>query len=120
FGAGRGTMDIVYLTMSTGVGCGVILGGKLLHGRRSLAEAGHTTIDGHAEHGARTFEGSASGTALGRIAERHGIEERGMALVDLVRADDPRTLAAWKELVTAAGFGVASLAHLFSPEVIVI
>ena len=120
FGAGRGTMDMVYLTMSTGVGCGVILGGKLLHGRRSVAEAGHTTIDVHAAHGARTFEESASGTALGRIADRHGVEERGMALVDLVHGGDARALAAWEELVTAAGCGVASLAHLFSPEVIVI
>jgi glucokinase len=120
FGAGRGTIDMVYLTMSTGVGCGVILGGKLLHGRRSLAEAGHGTLDAGAEKGMRTFEQSASGTALGRIAERYGIDARGMALVDLVRARDARALAAWDELVTATGFGVASLAHLFSPEVIVI
>ena len=84
---GRGTMDMVYLTMSTGVGCGVILGGKLLHGRRSLAEAGHTTIDLHAGHGARTFEESASGTALGRIAERlclQLVEARDLAADKLV------------------------------------
>jgi glucokinase len=120
FGAARGTMDMVYLTMSTGVGCGVILGGKLLHGRRSLAEAGHTTIDARADEGARTFEQTSSGTALGRLAERHGLAARGKDLVELVRAGDPAARRAWDDLVRAAGFGVASLAHLFSPEVIVI
>lgn len=117
-GAGRGTADMVYLTMSTGVGTGVILGGELLHGRRSLAEAGHTVIDRRSEH--PTFEGQASGTALGRLAGEAGRDERGRELVALVEAGDPTALAVWQELVEAAGAGVASLAHLFSPELIVI
>jgi glucokinase len=120
FGAGRGTTDMVYLTLSTGVGCGVIVGGKLLHGRRSLAEAGHTTIDRRAANGERTLEQTASGTALGRLAERHGVDARGGDLVDLVRRGDLTARLVWEELVGAAGFGVANLAHLFSPEVIVI
>ena len=45
FGAGIGTSDMVYITASTGVGAGVIIGNKLLHGKLSLAEAGHTIID---------------------------------------------------------------------------
>lgn len=45
FGAGRGTNDLVYLTMSTGVGGGVISGGRLLHGARGFAgELGHIPI----------------------------------------------------------------------------
>jgi glucokinase len=120
FGAGRGSMDMVYVTMSTGVGGGAIVGGKLLHGRRSLAEVGHMTIDRRAPEGSRTFEGSASGTALNRMAAERGLSLRGRELVDAVRAGDGRAREVWNEVVTAAGFGFASLAHLYSPEVIVI
>jgi glucokinase len=120
FGAGRGTMDMVYVTMSTGVGGGVIVGGKLLHARRSLAEVGHMTIDRHAPEGSRTFEGSASGTAMNRMAAERGMTLRGRDLVDAVRAGDHDAVGVWNEVVTAAGFGIANLAHLFSPELIVI
>ncbi len=79
---------MVYLTMSTGVGCGVILGGKLVHGRRPAAEAGHVVLDRRAGNGRRTFEGSASGTALGKLAAKAGLDARGRDLVELVRAGE--------------------------------
>lgn len=120
FGAGRGSLDMVYVTISTGVGCGVILSGKLVHGRRSLAEAGHTVIDRRAAEGRRTFETQASGSALGRLAGEAGLDARGPELVGLVRKGDPAARRAWDSMVEAAGVGLANLAHLFSPEVIVV
>ncbi len=46
FGAGRGCSDIVYLTISTGVGGGIICGGQLLLGAHGLAgEPGHITVE---------------------------------------------------------------------------
>ncbi len=46
FGAGRGHHDVLYLTVSTGVGGGVILGDRLLQGHHGLAaELGHVTLD---------------------------------------------------------------------------
>lgn len=46
FGAGRGATDLVYLTMSTGVGGGLILGGRLVSGHRGNAgEFGHVPIE---------------------------------------------------------------------------
>ena len=119
FGAGRGARDMVYMTISTGIGCGVILGDRLLHGRRSLAEVGHSVIGDDGDD-ARTLEGSASGTALGRLAESAGLPARGRELLELVRAGDESAIRVWDRVVRAAGFGVANLAHLFSPEVIVI
>src|SRR5258708_6544363 len=67
FGAGRAHTDVVYVTFSTGVGAGVVLARRLLHGRRSLVEVGHTIIDlgASSETGHGTLEGLASGTALG-------------------------------------------------------
>src|SRR5436190_19109309 len=104
FGAGRGTMDMVYVTMSTGVGGGVIVGGKLLHGRRSLAEVGHITIDRSAPEGCRTFEQTASGTALNRMAAERGLALRGRELVEAVRAGDRTAEEIWSDIVAAAGF----------------
>ncbi len=46
FGAGQGWSDIVYLTMSTGVGAGLILGGALYRGRDGTAgELGHVPLE---------------------------------------------------------------------------
>ena len=46
FGAGKGTQDMIYLTMSTGIGGGIIAGGKLLRGKHNLAgDVGHISID---------------------------------------------------------------------------
>jgi glucokinase len=73
FGAGRGVDDFLYLTVSTGVGGGIVSGGHLLHGPDGLAgELGHVPV---AMSGPRCgcggighVEAFASGTALARDA----------------------------------------------------
>lgn len=73
FGSGRGTKNFVYMTISTGIGGGIIVNGKLLTGANCNAgEIGHATID---FNGPRCkcgnygcFEVFASGTALARFA----------------------------------------------------
>ncbi|MET0801287.1 MAG: ROK family protein [Actinomycetota bacterium] len=120
FGAGRGVDDMVYVTISTGIGGGAIIGGRLVRGRRSMVEIGHTTIDRHDRGPGRTLEGAASGTALGRSAEFAGLDARGPALVELVKNGDSTALSVWHDVSEAAGFGVANLAHLFSPQLIVV
>jgi glucokinase len=121
FGAGRGFADIVYLTVSTGVGAGVLLGGRLVHGQRSLAELGHTVIDRVAVglDQPATVEQLASGTALARHAAALGLEAEGAELVALVDEDD-RARRAWEEAVQVVGLAVANVAHLFAPEVVVV
>jgi glucokinase len=122
FGAGRGHADVVYVTISTGIGAGVILGGRLAHGRRSLAEAGHTIIDrtAVAAGAPATLEDQGSGTALGRLAAEAGLEGSGARLADLVEAGDPTAVRIWGSVAEAAGIGIANLAHLFSPEIVVV
>ncbi len=71
-GAGRGTKNMVYMTLSTGIGGGVILDGKLQTGQGMGGEIGHMVIlpdgplcgCGHRGH----LEAVASGTAIARIA----------------------------------------------------
>lgn len=122
FGAGRGFEDVAFLTISTGVGAGVVLGGRLVRGRRSLAEVGHTVVDRTAAADGRpfTFEDLASGTALGRLAAEAGLDMEGEEVVARVRDGDAEARGVWNALVRSVGIGVANLAHAFAPEVVVV
>jgi glucokinase len=124
FGAGRGFGDVAYVTISTGIGAGVVLKGKIVHGRRSLAELGHTIIDlaaaGRGDLAHATVENLGSGTALGRNAAEAGLTVSGKALVDLVRLGDPAAREVFGRTINAAAVGIVNLCHLFSPEIVVI
>lgn len=90
FGAGRGSNEIVYITVSTGIGGGIISNGKLIEGILGTAgELGHITIDMHGElcncGNIGCLEAVASGTAIARQANRaiaagQGEELRAYAL----------------------------------------
>ncbi len=122
FGAGRGHRDVVYVTVSTGVGAGALLGGRILHGRRSIAEVGHTIVDLEALRRGQpaTLETLGSGTALARIAKEAGIQASGADFVALVEAGDRHALAVWSRVVDALAVGVCNVAFAFSPEVVVL
>lgn len=73
FGAGRGSKEMVYMTISTGIGGGIISGGKILEGvSGTAAELGHMTIDWRGERcncgNIGCLEAITSGTAIGRRA----------------------------------------------------
>ena len=112
YGAGRGVDDMVYLTISTGVGGGVVLGGRLLHGKRSLAEVGHTYIDYREGH---TLEALGSGTALGRISGLSGAE-----VTQRAEAGDEQALGWFREVATAFAVGVGNAIESFMPERVVV
>ena len=122
FGAGRDYADVAYLTVSTGIGAGVVTGGYLVHGRRSMAEVGHTVVDGQAlaEGRPATVEELGSGTALDRLAEEAGLDVTGKDLVARVRGGDDQASKVLTRVITAAAIGAVNLAHLFTPDVIVI
>jgi glucokinase len=122
FGAARSYADVVYVTISTGVGAGVLLGRRLVSARRSLAEAGETVIDRCAARRgeAATFEDLGSGTALARRAAEAQLPANGARIVELVHAGDPRAAKVWDEVVAVIAIGVANLAVLFSPEAVVL
>jgi glucokinase len=122
FGAGRTYADVAYLTISTGIGAGVVTGGLLVHGRRSVAEVGHTIVDGRAllEGKKATVELLGSGTALTELAREADIAEDGPALVELVRGGNPTAQRIFERVVFSAAMGAVNLAHLFTPEVIVV
>jgi glucokinase len=122
FGAGKGYSDMAYVTMSTGVGAGIVIGRRLLVGRRSLAEVGHMVIDrsAHARGEPSTFEELASGTALARVAKARGLLLEGSQLVARVRAGDPEATRVFDEIRVAAAIGIRNVAFAYSPEIVVI
>ena len=112
FGAGRGSRDMLYVTSSTGVGAGVILNGRLLHGRLSLAEVGHTIID-RATH--ETVEDLGSGPALARLAGEDAASVEARA-----RDGDSDALRYFATVAGDFAIGVFNLVHCFSPEIVVV
>jgi len=73
FGAGRGSQNMVYLTISTGIGGGVITAGRILEGvSGTAAELGHMSVDWHGERcncgNIGCLERIASGTGIARHA----------------------------------------------------
>ncbi|MCH8087239.1 MAG: ROK family protein [Chloroflexi bacterium] len=112
YGAGRGYQDMLYMTSSTGVGAGVVLNGRLLRGRLSIAEAGHTIIE---RTTGGTVEALGSGTALLRLSG-----ENPASVAARAAAGDSEALHYFNDVAEAFAVGVFNLVHCFSPEVVVI
>ena len=107
-GAGRGVDDLVYLTVGTGVGSGVVIGGRLLHGRWSLAEAGHMVID---HRSGASVEDLGAGPALGRLAE---MDPR--VVVERCRRGDKEALADLRQTADVLAVGLLNLLYCFMPQ----
>jgi glucokinase len=122
FGAGRDHRDVVYVTISTGVGAGIVVDGKLVRGRLSGGEIGHTIIDwSDADAGIpATVEELGSGTAIELMASAAGITERGADLADLVQLGHPGAVGVWNRAIRAVGIGIVNLAWLVAPEVVIV
>jgi len=137
--------NLVLLAVGTGIGGGLVLGGRVYRGATGAAgELGHTLIGAHLEHGApatRGFprEGSleslASGTALDALADATARAQRGSALGDLrargvpvrgpdvvaaAQAGDAHAQALLSLLGQRLGVGIANAINTFDPEVVVI
>jgi glucokinase len=99
FGAGQGSQDMVYLTVSTGIGGGIIANGQILEGTNGTAgELGHITIDWRGERcscgNIGCLEALASGTAIARKANKIIMQGNGEDLLNFARlmAEHPTTV----------------------------
>jgi glucokinase len=141
-GGARGAENAVMLTIGTGIGGGLILGGEVYRGATGAgAELGHTVIeiDGPSCQGncpsRGCVESFASGTALGRegraAAEREpdsalakmaadGREIDGKAVTEAALGGDATATAVFDLIGSRLGVALASFANIFEPDVIVI
>lgn len=127
WGAGQGCRDMAFLTLGTGIGAGLILGGHLYRGRRDLAgEVGHAVVLPNGPLcpcGKRgCLESLASGTSLARMGrERYG--EDGLTAHDIcarARLGDAVALGIIADAALYMGIGLANLLHTLNLERIVL
>lgn len=124
-GAGRGVENFVYVTISTGIGGGIVSEGKLLRGRLGLAgHIGHIPI--RPDGGAICFcgqtgcwEAEASGTALTRKARAAGFADLADAFARAA-AGEARAEAFATAAAADIALGLAGVIHVLSPERVVI
>jgi glucokinase len=121
-GAGRGTSNLVMLTLGTGVGGGIVLDGKLFRG---WAELGHIVVQEGGPPctcgGSGHLEVLASGHAANRVArELYGPSADAHALIGRARAGEDEASAALAAIGAALGAAVGSLVNVFDPDVTVV
>jgi glucokinase len=129
FGAGKGHRNIVFLTMGTGFGAGLILNGKLYRGTNDTAgEIGHIRIagDGPLCYGkAGSLEGFCSGTGMAKLAHMMFPKIWGETtnILDVYTSFTQGTLEA-RQVFERAGFSLgrafAMLADMLNPERIIL
>jgi glucokinase len=135
FGAARGHHDVLYLTISTGVGGGVVADDHLLQGFHGLAtELGHTIIDpdgppcscGFAGH----LEAFSSGPAIVRYVHQELLKGAKSTLkadahltarviAEAARRGDSLSIAAYHRAGDYLGIGVANFLHAFDPSIVI-
>ena len=127
YGAGAGTRHMVYLTISTGVGGGVVIDGRLYRGAGGNGgELGHVTVDcagrlcrGCGRRGC--LEAYVSGTSIAERAQEAGMD--GATAADVAaaaRAGDRVATEVWDGTTDALACGLTSIVNLFEPELVVL
>ena len=141
FGAAQGTHNFIYITLSTGIGGGIVINGKIYTGAIGTAgEVGHMTIDDNGPlcncGNKGCWEALASGTALAREAKHRIKDGTRTSILKYVDGDSEKVTAQIihsaaeqgdklaKDLITRTGYyvgvGMANLINIFNPELIVI
>lgn len=140
-GIGKGVDDLIYITVSTGIGGGIILGGNLYTGASgSAGEIGHMTIDVDGPHcscgNTGCLEVMASGRAIARKAQQLITEGARSAIVELVEGTTENVTAKVVaeaaqngdavasriilEAATYLGAGMVNLVNIFNPDMIIV
>lgn len=134
-GAGQGHDHLIYLTISTGIGSGIIVDGKLLHGERGMAaELGHVTvipdgpICGCGHHG--HLEALASGKNIACWTKSQlasGIDSSltkakkvtAKTIAKAARKGDSLALKAYQRAGNILGLTLANFLHCFNPSIVI-
>jgi glucokinase len=136
-GAARGKNDAIVLMLGTGIGAGILSGGRLVRGAHELSGcAGWMVVtDEPAPKGQRLgqLESLAAGPAIARAAQREWARGKGGLLKEIpadridayevaeaARRGDMVAIEAYLRAGRLLGYGVANLVSLFDPEIVVI
>jgi glucokinase len=135
FGAGRGHHHVLYLTISTGVGGGVIADDHLLQGYHGLAtELGHTIVDPDGPPCSCGFAGHLESFSSGPAIVRYVLKELQAGARSSLRLDENLTarviakaakhgdvlsVSAYRRAGEYLGIGVANFLHAFDPSIVI-
>ncbi len=126
WGAGRGCSNFAYIKAATGIGAGLVIDGRLLHGVSGTAgEIGHTTLD---EAGALCYCGNrgcletvASGPAIIKLVANGSGEEPSLSeVIQRAMEGDLRCRRAISDAGREMGVAVAGLCNLINPERVIV
>ena len=126
FGAGRGLADVIYVMMASGLGAGLVLGGRLYHGATGIAgELGHVQVR---PEGAVCRCGSrgcletvaSTGALLSLLRPTHGPDLTQREMLDLVAAGDLAAKRVVNDAGRAVGRAVADLCNFLNPAAIIV
>jgi glucokinase len=129
FGAGKGARNLIFLTLGTGLGAGIVIDNHIFHGATDTAgEVGHMRIapDGPKQYGkAGSWEGYCSGAGMVQLAqlyrpERWNEQTPTREIVTLALAGDADARAVVRQMGEWLGKGLAVLIDVLNPEVIVL
>jgi glucokinase len=120
-GAGKGVDDLVLLTLGTGIGGGIVSGGRILHGAQGMAaELGHMTVSsngypcGCGNRGCLEKHASATAiAAMGRLMNL-GTNLTSEDVYKLALDGNDRALAIFRSMGEALGIAIASLVNIFN------
>ncbi|MCC6485261.1 MAG: ROK family protein [Armatimonadetes bacterium] len=127
FGAGRGVSNLIFLTLGTGIGAGVIANGQILRGAGGTAgESGHLRIarDGPEAYGKRgSLEAFASGAGISRLAaylhpEQWPFPPDARAVISAAAQGDSAAEEVLRTSADKLGAAMAILVDLLNPEMI--
>ena len=130
FGAAKGATDVVFVTVGTGIGCGLLIDGCLYRGYRNRGmELGHITVRSDGEAcacgGVGCLEHYASTSALvRRFCELSGngkdADVDGKDVVFFYKEGNPAAVEAMEEHWNYLSHGIASMVNLFAPQRVVV
>jgi glucokinase len=135
YGAGQGHSHVLYLTISTGIGGGVVSHDRLLQGYHGLAaELGHVTVDPDGPMCSCGFRGHVEALASGPAIARYVNEQLENGAKSSLRADpalsarqvseaaqagDALAIAAFARAGEYLGIAVSNYLHTFDPSVVI-
>lgn len=135
FGAGKGHHNVLYITVSTGIGTGVIIEDKLLQGHHGLgAEMGHIIVDPNGPLCSCGFQGHleaySSGPAivkyvLGELESgtkssmKRDVNLSAKEIAEAAHQGDELAIKAYHRAGEYLGIGVATMLHSFDPSIVI-
>jgi len=135
YGAAKGHRDVLYLTISTGIGGGVIANNRLLQGYHGLAaELGHSIVDPDGPPCSCGFNGHLESFSSGPAIVKYVLKELANGARSSLKSDpnlnarqvgdaalhgDALAISAYQRAGEYLGIGVASFLHAFDPSIVI-